>query len=223
MPEQWMSVSAAAAAMNVHTRTVERRLAAGKIESRRADDGQVQVLVDVPEAAPDSAAVSAHALDTVRDLADRQVDIAAGSASALVRIAQEQTLRAETQLALARQDAGRYRRETQMAVGLVAVMLLLVIVAVGWCTHAITASRADSRLSGERAADAVQSSWTARSERDALRARLDDAETARAKADGELTAYRTELAAYVEQTKPRAPATQPTNLVSRLTQAFAGD
>ncbi len=104
MPEQWTSVAAAAAAMNVHPRTIERRLACGKIESRRGENGQVQVLVNLPDIAEP---FNAGALVTVKELADRQVDIAAGSASALVRIAQEQASHAQSQLLLARQDAGR--------------------------------------------------------------------------------------------------------------------
>src|SRR5215471_16775089 len=121
MPEQWMSVAEAAATMKVHPRTVERRIAANKIESRRSADGQVQILVTVPDIVEP---MSSQALDTVKELADRQVDIAAGSASALVHIAQEQAMRAESQLVLARQDAGRYHREAQMALGLVAAMLV---------------------------------------------------------------------------------------------------
>jgi hypothetical protein len=143
MPAQWMSVAEAAASMKVHPRTIERRLAANKIDSRRNEDGQVQVLVIVPDAVQ---SVSDGALETVRELADRQVDIAAGSASALVHIAQQQAMRAENQLILAREDAGRYRREAHISLAFVAAMLLFVIVAVGWCAHIITAARGDARL-----------------------------------------------------------------------------
>ena len=103
-----------------------------KSNPKENDDGQVQVLVTVPDTVEP---VSSEAFETVRELANQQVDIAAGSASALVRVAQEQAMRAENQLLLARQDAGRYRKEMQMAMGLVACILLMVILAVGWCTH----------------------------------------------------------------------------------------
>jgi hypothetical protein len=219
MPEMWMNVAEAAAAMKVHPRTVERRIAANKIESRRNDEGQVQILVNMP-----ADPVSTQAFETVRDLADRQVDIAAGSASALVHVAQEQTMRAESQLVIARQDAGRFRREAQMALGLVAVMLLLVVVAVGWCAHAITAAQADARLAGERAQSAAAMAQTAQADRDTERSRYDEAIVASAKAQGELTAYKTELSTVVAQTQRRAAATtQPVNLMSRLAQAFAGE
>ncbi len=231
MPEQWMTVAEAAAAMKIHPRTVERRIAAGKIENRRNEDGQVQILVTVPDVLD---SVTNETLETVKELADRQVDIAAGSASALVHIAQEQTMRAESQLVLARQDAVRYRREMQMAMGLVAAMLVFVMVAVGWCTHSITAARADARLAGDRASQAAEAAKTAQIDRDHERtsaqidrerdrAQFDDAIIARAKAEGELTAYKTELATVVEQTRKATPTTKPADLVSRLAQAFAGD
>lgn len=222
MPEQWMNVAEAAAAMKVHPRTVERRIAAGKIESRRNEDGQVQILVTVPAAMTTMMEpVSNGALTTVKELADRQVDIAAGSASALVRISQDQAVRAESQLALSRQDAGRYRREAQMALALVAIMLVLVMVAVGWCTHSITSAKADARLAVDRAAQAAEMAKTAAAERDTERSRYDLAIVAQAKAEGELVAYKTELATVVEQTRRQsAPATQPVNLVARLAQVF---
>jgi len=214
----------AAATMKVHPRTVERRIASGKIQSRRNEDGQVQILIDVPE--PAEAPVSSGTLELVKEVADRQVDIAAGSASALVRIAQDQAQRAENQLTIARQDAGRYRKEAHWALASVAVMLVLVMVAVGWCTHAITSAKADAKIAAAHAMEAADRAKTAVVDRDAERAKYDTAVIARAKAEGELTAYKTELAAVVEQTKQQqkqAPATQPTNIVARLAQAFVGD
>jgi hypothetical protein len=219
MPAQWMSVAEAAASMKVHPRTIERRLAADKIDSRRSDEGQLQVLVMVPDTAH---LMSEGALETVRELADRQVDIAAGSASALVHVAQQQAMRAENQLILARQDAGRYRKEAQMGLAFVAAMLLFVIVAVGWCAHIITAARGDARLASDRATQAAELARIAQVDRDAERNRFDDAIVARAKAEGELTAYNTELVSVIQKSHNR-PATQPANLVERLTEAFAGD
>ena len=212
MPEQWLSVAAAAASMKVHPRTIERRMVAGKIQSRKGDDGQVQVLITVPDTVEP---VSSEAFETVKELANQQVDLAAGSASALVRVAQEQAMRAENQLLLARQDAGRYRRESQFAMATVGCILLLVIVAVGWCSHAIT-----------RASDnAAQSAQEAKMAQQALTAVRDQEETtaiARAKAEGELAAYKTELSGVVQLTN-KHPATQPANVLQRMTQAFIGD
>jgi hypothetical protein len=166
--------------------------------------------------------VSDGALETVRELADRQVDIAAGSASALVHIAQQQAMRAENQLILAREDAGRYRREAHTSLAFVAAMLLFVIVAVGWCAHVITAARGDARLASERATQAAEAARIALVDRDTERARFDDAIVARARAEGELVAYKSELTTAVTLAHGR-PTTQPADLVTRLTQAFAGD
>ena len=216
MSSQWVTIAEAAAAMQIHPRTVERRAAAGKIESRRNDDGQVQVFLDVPDPEPVAPnPVPSEAFETVKEMADRQVDIAAGSASALVRAAQEQAMRAEHQMNLAREESGRYRRETQMATAMLAVMLLLIVVAVGWCTHTITDAR-------DRAGNAETAARSASSELALLRTDLAAATVGRAKAEGELAAYKGGLETVVEQTRPR-PATQPTGFLNRLTQAFAGN
>ncbi len=222
MPEQWLSVAEAAAYMKVHPRTIERRMVAGKIDSRRNDDGQVQVLITLAEPASQSEAVSSEAFETVKELANQQVDIAAGSASALVRVAQEQAMRAENQLMIARQDAGRYRRETQLAMGLVGCILLMVILAVGWCTRAMTLSQSDARRSADNAAQSADRAKIAEFNLGTEHDRLDSAIIARAKAEGELNAYKTELSSVVELTH-KTPATKPSNLVERVTQAFIGE
>jgi hypothetical protein len=219
MSEHWMSVAQAAASMQVHPRTIERRIASQKIQSRRSEDGQVQVLVNLPDPVG-----QAHdtAMETVKELADRQVDIAAGSASALVRIAQDQAMRAENQLGVALADAGRNRREAQLAVGVAAAMLILLMVVVGWSAHATTKAQGDARVAAERAIQASSAAKSAMADRNADRAQLDEAIIARAKAEGELTAYKVELAASVEKPGNR-PTTQPATLIARLEQAFVGD
>jgi hypothetical protein len=230
MPEEWLSVAQAAAALKVHPRTIERRMVANKIESRKNDDGQVQVLItlpDLPEPAPSTEAVSSEAFETVKELANQQVDIAAGSASALVRVAQEQAHRAENQLLVARQDAGRYRRESRFAVGLVAVILVMVIGAVFWCTREITQSQADVRRASESAAAAAMDAKAAQDQLatknnklDAALADRDSALLGKAKAEGELAAYKTELSGVVKMTQ--IPATKPSPL-ERMTQALLGN
>ena len=227
MPEEWLSIAEAAASMKCHPRTIERRIAASKIQSRRSDDGQVQVLVDTPDVVE---AVPSEAFDTMKELADRQVDIAAGSASALVRVAQDQTIRAENMLLIARQDAGRYRKETKLAFGMLATTLVLAIGAVGWCTYTITSVRADARRNAEQADSARQTQASAEAQRDTERQHAQTADTAahnadiaRAKAEGELAAYKMELSGVVGMTAAKKPSTQPNTLVHRLTQAFIGD
>jgi hypothetical protein len=227
MPEEWLSVAQAAAALKVHPRTIERRMVANKIEFRKNDDGQVQVLVNLPDIEPAAEQVSSEAFETVKELANQQVDIAAGSASAIVRVAQEQAHRAENQLLLARQDAGRYRRESRFAVGLVAGILLMVIGAVFWCTREITQSQADVRRASDSALRAALEAKTAHDQLDEKNAKLDaalaDRDTAllaKAKSEGELAAYKTELSGVVKLTQK--PTTKPSPL-ERMTQALLGN
>jgi hypothetical protein len=226
--------------MKVHPRTIERRIAAGKIDNRRNDDGQVQVLVAVPDpvetVSTASPGVSVGAFETVRELADRQVDIAAGSASALVRVAQDQTIRAENELTLARQTAGRYRRELKLALGMLAIAFLLMIAAVGWCTRAVTlahaeaaAREADARLASVNADNArliaIRATDDARQAQALVqieRNRSQSADIARAKAEGELAAYKAELSDIDVLSVRRPATTRPTNFVERMTQAFMG-
>jgi hypothetical protein len=226
MPEEWLSVAQAAAALKVHPRTIERRMVANKIESRKNDDG-LEVLVNLPDAVVSPEAVSSEAFETVKELANQQVDIAAGSASALVRVAQEQAMRAENQLFLARQDAGRYRRESRFAVGLVAVILLMVMGAVFWCTRAITQSQADARRASDSAATAAIAAKAAQDQLAVQNQKLDNALAdrdrallAKAKSEGELAAYKTELSGVVKLTGK--PTTKPTAL-ERMTQALLGN
>jgi hypothetical protein len=222
MPDQWLSVAEAAASMKVHPRTIERRIAGGKIESRRNDDGQVQVLINLPDTPPPVESVSSETLETVKEMANQQVDIAAGSASALIRISQDQTFRAENELMLARQDARRYRRESQLAMLAVAIVLLLVIGAVAWTTREMTASQDSARRASDNAALAAQRAQAAESTLTLQQQQLNDAILARAKAEGELNAYKSELKDVVKLTH-KAPGTQPTSFIGRMSQAFAGE
>ena len=156
MAEQWMTVAEAASVIKVHPRTIERRMVAGKIESRRNDDGQVQVLTPLPDTTEPVQQMPAEAFDTMREMADRQVDLAAGTASALVRVAQEQAMRAENQLTMVMKDARRYRRESQWALAFAACILMVVVVAVGWCTTTVTTARDAAARSGDTAARATE-------------------------------------------------------------------
>src|SRR6188472_4048570 len=147
MPDKWMTVAAAAATLNVHPRTIERRIASGRIESRRTDDGQLQVLIN----APDEPGAGAEAFETVKELAQDQVSLATGSASALVKFAQADAERARGELALVREDAGRARRSAKTAWLAVAVMSVAICTAVGWTTYQLTKSTIDIRNLTERA------------------------------------------------------------------------
>ena len=222
MPDKWMTVAAAAASLDVHPRTIERRIASNKIESRRTDDGQLQVLIDVP----DTAEPASDPLETVRELAQDQVSLATGSASALVRFAQEDAQRARTEISIVRQEADSARRSSRVAWSAVAVMTITVCVAVGWVSHKVTKSDADIRSLSERASLMESEAQQLLDERNRAQALAQAAEVERAEAAGR-------LAAYVEQHEKQAeilaaqsdkrPTTQPATLIQRIAGAIAGE
>jgi len=222
MPDKWMTVAAAAASLNVHPRTIERRIASNKIESRRSDDGQLQVLIDVP----DTAEPATDPFDTVRELAQHQVSLATGSASALVKFAQDDAQRARTELSIARQDADSARRGARRAWAAVALMTITVCGAVGWVSHRVTKADADIRSLTERARLMENEAQQLLDERNKAQTLARSADVERAEAAGR-------LAAYVEQSEKQAellaeqsdkrPTTKPTTMIQRIAGAIAGE
>ena len=224
MPDKWMTVAAAAASLNVHPRTIERRIASNKIESRRSDDGQLQVLIDVP----DTAEPAADPLETVRELAQDQVSLATGSASALVRFAQDDAERARTELSVARQEVDSARRGARFAWAAVALMTVSVCGAVGWVSHKVTKSDGDIRALTERARTMESEAQQLLTERNTLQSLAQAAEVERAEAAGRLAAYVEQSAKQAEILAAQAaesdnrPTTRPTTLIQRIAGAIAG-
>jgi hypothetical protein len=211
MPDKWMTLAAAAATLNVHPRTIERRIASQKVQSRRADDGQLQVLIsapDMPDTTPD-------ALETVKELAQDQVSLATGSASALVKFAQDDALRARQELETVRHDAGRARRHATIAWSAVAVMSAAICVAVGWTSFKITRTSDQLRAIDQQSSVVRAEAERLLSEREQARADAQTARIAQAKSEGQ-------LAAYVLKSGVR-PTTRPTNVFQRVATLFTGD
>jgi len=215
MPDQWMTIAEAAAALRVHPRTVERRIASNKIETSRGDDGQVRVLINMPDTVEADVPQQDFAFETVRELADRQVDIAAGSASAIVRYATEAAERSQQDLVLARQEAGRARRDARLAWGVVGTFAAGVTLAVAWCMHTVTAARTDARHLSQRIQQVEEIARQAELARETARKDAEDASIAKARAEGQLAAY-VEQAERAEKTRP---TTRPT-FFARLGQAL---
>jgi excisionase family DNA binding protein len=219
MPDKWMTVAAAAATLNVHPRTIERRIASGKIESRRTDDGQLQVLINAPDDPPPAA----EAFETVKELAQDQVSLATGSASALVKFAQDDAARARHELDIVRQDAGRARQSAKTAWIAVSVMSVAVCAAVGWTTYKITRTGDDLRTLTTQAELTRKDAERMRQERDAA---LDEAQAAKlsqAQTAGHLDAVNdqiTEVNQRLKQSDIR-PTTRPATFLQKLASTFS--
>lgn len=210
MPDKWMSLAEAASALKVHPRTIERRIAGGKIQTRRADDGLLQVLIDLPDTSdtpPDTA------IEAVRELAADQVTLAKGSASALVRFAQDDAERTRHQLDIVRQDVGRARRGALAAWCVVAILGLGVTVAVGWTTSTITRARADVRTLNERAERIQQEKDKLQADHDDLMKEAQAARLAAAESAGRLAA--------LKEASDNRPTTRPATLVQRIAAVIA--
>jgi outer membrane murein-binding lipoprotein Lpp len=223
-----MSLAAAAAALKVHPRTIERRIASGKIQSRRADDGQLQVLVDVPDTQPTMCSSSPEALETVKELAQDQVTLATGSASAIVRLAQTDAQRARHDLALVRHEVEQVRRSAKLAWLTVGSMAAVVCAAVAWATYTITRSTSQIETLNATSHQIESEARQFLSERDAARQEADRARLAGAEASGRLAAYQEQaqqqaqlVATHAKQSDNR-PTTRPANIIQRLADAMAG-
>ena len=214
MPDKWMTVAAAAATINCHPRTIERRIASGKIESRRTDDGQLQVLIN----APDDPPAGAEAFETVKELAQDQVSLATGSASALVKFAQDDAQRARHELDIIRQDAGRARDSAKTAWIAVSLMAVAVCAAVGWTTWKITRTTDDIRTLTQQAEATRQDADRMRFERDAALRDAQSAKLAAAETAGHLDAVNDQINEVKDQLKQSGnrPTTRPATFMQKL-------
>ena len=228
MPQTWTTVASAASTLNVHPRTIERRIASGRMQSRRADDGQVQVLVDMPDAAEPAS----DPLETVRELAQDQVNLATGASSALVRFAQDDATRARQELELVRRESETVRRGSRWAWGTVGAMAAVVCVAVGWTTHRVTKADAEIQRLNDHANAVEHAGQQILDERDDARSQLASAKVEAADASGRLAAYKeqfdanTKALADARQTKPASdtrPTTRPANIFDHLASTFSAE
>ncbi|HEX4124485.1 MAG TPA: hypothetical protein VHY37_07140 [Tepidisphaeraceae bacterium] len=208
MGQQWVSVVEAAAAMKVHTRTIERHIKSAKLQTRRGDDGQVQVLVELPDE-PDPAA---DALSVVAGQAENQVQLALGTTSAIVRSAQEDARLARLNADQAWEETYVARRGSRAAWTLVGVMVIGTIVAVGWCTSRLTRASVDVEQAQHVADSQHQEVEQLSDDKTHLQTQLSLEQQRRARAEGELAGR---VAADAGQ-KPD----QPTSMFERLSAVF---
>jgi hypothetical protein len=135
MPETWVSIAEAAARLRVHPRTIERRMQSGKVTHRRADNGMVQVMIELPDP---PAGQSPDALSVVADQAESQVQLAVSATSAIVRQSQTDAAIARHDAERAWQETVRVRRNSTYAWTLVAMLTVGSMIAIGYTSHVIT-------------------------------------------------------------------------------------
>jgi hypothetical protein len=183
MSQEWVSVVEAAAALKVHTRTIERHIKSGKLQSRRADDGQVQVSVELP----DEPMTTPDALSVVAGQAENQVQLALGTTSAIVRSAHEDTRLARQNADFAWEETYVARRNSRAAWTLVGVMVIGTIVAVGWCASRLTKASGDVDQAQHLADFEKQQVGQLSDENTHLQTQLSIEQERRARAEGELS------------------------------------
>jgi len=141
MAERWTTVAEAAKRLNVSTRTVERRINAGDLESRLTPSGRREVLTDTEPTPADNWHDS---LSVVTGHAQQSLSIAAT------------TIDATRQLADAHAVELRRARRIGLAAWLtVAALALAILAGGGWTVRHLTATEADltattSDLTAER-------------------------------------------------------------------------
>ena len=208
MPDQWISVVEAAAALKVHTRTIERHIKSGKLQSRRADDGQVQVCVDLP----DEPQMAPDPMSIVAGQAENQVQLALGTTSAIVRTAHEDARLARQNADQAWEETYVARRGARAAWTLVGVMVIGTIVAVGWCASRLTKASADVDQAQRTVDTEKQEVGQLSDDNSHLQTQLSLEQERRARAEGELSGR---VAATAGQ-KSDAPPT----MLERLSAVF---
>lgn len=78
MPQTWMKLSDAASSLNVSTRTVERRIKRGELQTRLTNDGR-EVLVEKPDTVAD---ITSDALSVIERAGEQQNELAQRIAAA---------------------------------------------------------------------------------------------------------------------------------------------
>lgn len=259
----WQTVEQAAVTLGISTRTIARRIAKGELESR-LNNGRREVYIQLPQAAKPQPA-AAHAPDTIdadfteveaeptpsyEETIRHTVSAAAsnfGSAdvetSTALILAEDRARRAEMAItviqqstALVRDEVHRARFGARWAWGVVALMAVGVMVAVGWTTQNLTRSQAQTESlrdkvtavnansdQVERQAQADRERMLA--EREKLSAELATARQAAAKAEGQLQEVRGEAEsakAQLAAAKEKPATTRPSNVAAKIANAVFG-
>jgi hypothetical protein len=217
MADSWQTIEQAAVSLRLSVRTVNRHMAAGKLQSRLNADGRREVLVSLPDGPAEGANPSPFS-DTLA--ADTPAEVSDNPAPAISAVPVPNTgssLDPETVLALADSAAQKadmavtayqtlarladtqvrqVRRQARVAWAAVALMAAGVTVAVGWTTHRLTRASADADHLNARL---QQLQNQAIEDAQAVRQQSDSLETERSASAAAQSELRAELAGAREQ------------------------
>jgi hypothetical protein len=163
MSTRWMSMADAANELKISTRTLQRRIQAGRLQTM-TDAGRRLVAVDV---ADNRDNVADNVADTVADMADTAastIQTAQGQAAALTIMADRVTSMANTRLDELHQDVQAARRSARAGWTLAAAGFAVAALAGLWSVRAV--GDANAR---QAAADAARTNLAAQAETERVR------------------------------------------------------
>lgn len=231
---EWLHIRQAAQAIGITERSVLRRVAAGKVDSRLDDDGRRVIAVDLPDAVmtPGMTPVGDNLTPggdadqqdrreghDANRVGDNQVMTLVGDARQSMQIA----VASSQQLAVvAQRQADRYRTSARAAWSLVGVLTVGIVAGVAWSVRDVTTTRIENRVLLNQVKDRKTAVDAVAVERDQIRdqldrARLDAARTA-GEIQGKLTVVEHDLIQARQLIKPAT--TRPASLLQRLTTIF---
>jgi hypothetical protein len=248
MAYAWQTVELAAVTLGLSTRTIARRIAKGELESRLSN-GRREVYICLPDSGArvetiqgeltgaDAPGYHAEYEQTVRHTvaATNGAGADVETCTALI-LAEDRARRAEMAISVIQQSTAIVRDEVRTArVGarwawsVVAGLSAAVVVAVGWTTTKVTKAEQQAEATRERILLVTDQSEQLTKEQQELRANLERARLAAARAEGQLQEVRQEaqmaraqLAVAIKE-KERQPATRPAvSLTQRLANAVLG-
>ena len=258
MAYAWQTVEQAAVTLGISTRTIARRIAKGELESR-LNNGRREVYICLPNSSGRNDVETIEGELTGSDAPNyrppeyqaeyeqtvRQTVAASAAAGADVEtstaliLAEDRARRAEMAISVIQQSTAIVRDEVRVARtgarwawAMVAALAAGVMVAVGWTTGNVTKTQQQAEAMRERMTNVLDHSDRLTKEQEKLRADLERARLAAARAEGQLQEIRgeaentrAELAAAREAATKSHDRGQPTtrpSLGQRLANAVLG-
>jgi len=238
MASAWQTLEEAALTLGISSRTLHRRIAKGEVQTR-LEHGRREVLVMVPEPEPVAmAAVTDHSMphvhmssdigECVHD-SDRAVmaDMADDVGQTMLALHEDRIRRTDLAIMAYQQsvtaaamDARRSRTGSRIAWSTAALATVALVACLTWATHRLTRAEADVRYLSQQLETAAARADSKADEAEALRQQAEAARIAAARAEGELSATRNQLASTappaVVAADTAAPTTQPAPLPLHL-------